>query len=224
MKNKVISLTEAAAMVRGGMSVMTGGFLGVGAPNNITDELLRSGVKDLTLISNDTAMPEIGVGKLVANRRIKRFIGSHIGTNPETGKQMAAGELEVTLIPQGTMAERMRAKGAGLGAVLTRTGLGTPVAEGKQSLKIDGREYLLEMPLGAELAIIYGSVVDRSGNVCFHGTTRNFNVVMAKAADVVIVEARKLVETGEIDPNHVVIPGMFIDYIVEVEENGQSGD
>lgn len=218
MKNKVISLQQAADMINDGATIMVGGFLGVGSPNYITDELVRRKITDLTLISNDTAMPEIGVGKMIVNKQIKRFIGTHIGTNPETGNQMSAGELDVTLIPQGTMAEQIRAKGAGLGAVLTQTGLGTSVAVGKQTITLNGKQYLIEEPLGGEIAIIYGSIVDRSGNVYFKGTTRNFNVIMAKAADTVIVEAQELVEMGEIDPNHVVIPGIFIDYIVEAKK------
>lgn len=220
MKNKVISVQQAADMIGDGAEIMVGGFIGVGAPDHITDELARRGVRDITLIANDTSIPEQGVGKMIVNKQIKRFIGTHIGTNPETGKQLSAGELSATLIPQGTMAEQMRAAGAGLGGVLTTTGLGTTVAEGKETVTVNGREYLLEEPLAAGMALIYGSVVDRAGNVAFHGTTRNFNVVMAKAAKTVIVEAEKLVEVGEIDPDHVVIPGIFIDYIVEAGRNG----
>ncbi|MDL2219870.1 CoA transferase subunit A [Ruminococcaceae bacterium OttesenSCG-928-O06] len=220
MKDKRITVQQAGAMVPDNATVMVGGFIGVGAPDHITDELVRRGTKDLTVIANDTSFPGLGLGKMVERRQIKKFIGTHIGTNPETGRQMSAGEMDVTLIPQGTMVEKMRAAGYGLGGVLTGTGLGTLVAEGKQTVWVNGKEYLLEEPLGAEIALIYGTKVDEAGNVYYEGTTRNFNVMMSRAAKTVIVEAEEVVPVGGIDPNHVVIPGIFIDYIVEVANNG----
>lgn len=218
MKNKVVSMNEALEHVKDGMTILIGGFLGTGNPHKLIDGLLEKGVKDLTIIANDTAFPEIGIGKLIVNRRVKKAIVSHIGTNPETGNQMNAGELEVELVPQGTLIEQIRAAGAGLGGVLTPTGIGTVVEEGKQKIEIDGKEYLLEKPLKADVALVFGSIVDKKGNIFFNKTTRNFNMFAATAADIVIVEAEKLVEVGELDPNLVMVPGLFVDYIVRGDE------
>ena len=153
------------------------------------------------------------MGKLVVNKQIKKLIASHVGTNPETGKQMHTGEMEVVLVPQGTLAEQVRAGGAGLGGFLTPTGVGTIVEEGKEKIVIDGKTYLLELPLRADIALIAGEMVDKFGNIVYQGATRNFNNLMATAADIVIVEAESVVEVGELDPNHVVTPGIFVDYI-----------
>ncbi len=210
---KEITLEQAVAMIKDGMTVMIGGFLGVGAPEQIVDALSKSGVKNLTVICNDTAFPDKSLGKLVVNRQIKKLIVSHVGTNPETGNQMNAGELEVEFSPQGTLAERIRAKGAGLGGVLTATGLGTLVAEGKERITVDGKEYLLEKPLGADIALLGASVADESGNLVYKGTTQNFNPVMATAADIVIAEASEVVPVGAIAPEAVHTPGIFVDYI-----------
>lgn len=213
MATKVISAKEAADLIQTGHSVMIGGFLQCGTPTQIIEELLEKGITDLTLIANDTSFPECDRGKLIVNKRIKKVIVSHIGTNPETGKQMHDNELEVELVPQGTLAERIHAGGAGLGGFLTPTGVGTIVQEGKQVIEVDGKKYLLEKPLKADIALIYGSKVDCFGNVSFFGTTRNFNVVMAMAADTVIVEADEYTEEA-LDPNEVIIPGLFVDYII----------
>ena len=210
---KEISLEQAVSMVKDGMTVMIGGFLGCGAPYQIVDALAKSNVKNLTVICNDTAFPDKSLGQLVVNKQIKKVIVSHVGTNPETGKQMNSGELEVEFSPQGTLAERIRAKGAGLGGVLTTTGLGTTIAEGKEIIKVDGKDYLLEKPLGADIALIGASIADEFGNVIYKGTTQNFNPVMAMAADKVIVEAEKVVKVGEIAPEAVHTPGIFVDYI-----------
>lgn len=215
MKNKVISVQEAVDMIQDGMTIMVGGFLGCKNPYVIVDALVAKGVKDLTLIANDTSFPEIGIGKLIVNKQVKKLIASHIGTNKETGNQMNSGELEVELVPQGTLAERIRAAGAGLGGVLTPTGLGTIVAEGKDIITIDGCEYLLEKPLRADIALIVGARVDKKGNVRYAKATRNFNPIMATAADIVIVEADQVVEVGEIDPDDVMTPGIFVSYIVD---------
>jgi acetate CoA/acetoacetate CoA-transferase alpha subunit len=220
MKNKVVSLSDAISHINDGVTLMVGGFLGVGSPLRIIDELVNQGVKDITLISNDTGITGTGISKLIAAKLVKKAITSHIGMNPETGKQMIAGELEVQLTPQGTIAERIRAAGVGLGGILTPTGVGTSVAEGKQAMTINGKEYLLEMPLRADVAILRGSVVDTYGNIMYKGTTQNFNPLMAMAADVVIVEAETIVELGELDPNHVRTPGIFVDYIVTGENGG----
>lgn len=213
--NKVISLKEAIDHVKDGMTIMIGGFLGCGNPHRLVDALVEKGVKDLTLICNDSSFPDIGVGKLVVNKQIKKLIASHVGTNPETGRQMNSGEMEVELVPQGTLAEQIRAAGAGLGGFLTPTGVGTVVETGKEKMVIDGKEYLLELPIRADIALIAGETVDKYGNIVYFGATRNFNHLMATAADIVIVEAEKVVEVGDLDPNDVVTPGIFIDYIVD---------
>lgn len=212
---KIISLESALDHVKDGMTIMIGGFLGCGNPHRLVDALVEKNVKDLTLICNDSGFPDIGVGKLVVNKQIKKLIASHVGTNRETGNQMNSGEMEVVLVPQGTLAEQVRAAGAGLGGVLTPTGVGTVVEEGKEKLTIDGKEYLLELPLKADIALIAGDTVDKYGNIVYYGATRNFNHLMATAADLVIVEAERLVEVGDIDPHNVVTPGIFIDYIVD---------
>lgn len=212
--NKLISIEEAAGMIKDGMTIMVGGFLGCKNPFRLVDAIIEKGVKNITLIANDTAFPEVGIGKLIVNKQVKKLIASHIGTNKETGNQMNSGELEVELVPQGTLAERIRAAGAGLGGILTPTGIGTVVAEGKQVVEVDGRAYLLEKPLKADVALIVGAKVDKKGNIKYTKATRNFNPLMATAADLVIVEADEIVEVGEIDPDDVMTPGIFIDYII----------
>lgn len=213
--NKLKTLNEIMEHIKDGQTIMFGGFLGVGTAEKIVDAIVEKGVKDLTIICNDTGFVDKGVGKLVVNKQVKKVITSHIGTNPETGRQMNAGEIEVELVPQGTLAERIRAYGAGLGGVLTPTGLGTVVAEGKQVIEIDGKNYLLEKPLKADVAILKGSKVDKKGNIWYSKTTRNFNPIMAMSADVVIVEAEELVEVGEIEPENVATPHIFVDYILK---------
>lgn len=212
--NKLISIDDAVNMIQDGMTIMFGGFLGVKNPFRIVDALVEKGVKDITLIANDTAFPEVGIGKLIVNKQVKKLIASHIGTNKETGNQMNSGELEVELVPQGTLAERIRAAGAGLGGILTPTGLGTVVAKGKTIIEADGRKYLLEKPLRADVALIVGAKVDKKGNIRYSKATRNFNPLMATAADLVIVEADEIVEVGEIDPDDVMTPGIFVNYVV----------
>jgi acetate CoA/acetoacetate CoA-transferase alpha subunit len=212
--DKLISIEQAVGMIHDGMTIMIGGFLGCKNPFKIIDAMIEKGVKDITLIANDTSFPDIGIGKLIVNKQVKKLIASHIGTNRETGNQMNSGELDVELVPQGTLAERIRAAGAGLGGVLTPTGLGTVVAEGKTVIEVDGKEYLLEKPLRADLALIVGAKVDKKGNVRYRKAARNFNPFMATAADLVIVEADEVVEVGDIDQDDVMTPGLFIDYIV----------
>ena len=212
---KIISAAEAAAKVQAGMTVMVGGFLGCGTPQSLVDQVLADGTKDLTLVCNDTAFPDSGVGKLVVSRQFKRVIVSHIGTNPETGRQMNANELAVDLVPQGTLAERIRSAGFGLGGILTPTGVGTPVEAGKQKLTIDGKDYLLELPIKADVALVKAYKADKAGNLVFRKAARNFNPLMATAAKVVIVEAQNIVETGEIDPDEVMTPGIFVNYLVQ---------
>jgi len=213
--NKVISMTEAVSLIKDGDVVMIGGFMANGSPENIIDALVAKGTKNLTLICNDSGLPTAGAGKLVVNRQFRKVVASHIGLNKETGRQMAAGETEVVLVPQGTLVEQIRAAGYGLGGVLTTTGIGTLVEEGKQKVTVGGKEYLLEEPLCADVALLYANRVDKAGNMAYKGSENNFNHVMASAAKITIVEAGELVETGGIDPNHMGTPGVFVNYVVE---------
>lgn len=211
---KVTTVEEAVCHVKDGMTIMVGGFLGVGSPLGLLDALVKKGVKDLTLICNDTAFPDKAVGKMVVNKQFKKIIVTHIGTNPETGRQMKSGELEVELVPQGTLAERIRAGGAGLGGFLTPTGLGTLAENGKKKIEVNGKTYLLELPIRADVALLRAHLADKKGNLTYRRAARNFNPLMAMAADLVIVEADKIVEIGEIDPDQVVTPGVVVDLIV----------
>lgn len=212
---KLMGVTEAVSHVTDGMTVMIGGFMGIGNPHAVIDALVESGVKDLTVIANDAAYPGFGLAKLVTNKQIKKLVASHVGLNPEVAQQMNSGEMEVVLVPQGSLVEKIRAGGSGLGGVLTPTGLGTPVAEGKEVLTIDGKDFLLEPPLHADVALLNGHTIDDLGNIWYKGTTRNFNVVMAFAADLVIAEADNYVVRGSIPPEDVVTPGVLVDYIVK---------
>ena len=215
---KFVSLQEAAAQVKDGMTVMIGGFLGCGNPHNIVDELIKSGVKDLTIIANDSPKTGFGLARLIDEHRVKRLIASHVGLNQNVADQMNSGEMEVNLIPQGSLAEMIRAGGGGLGGVLTATGLGTPVEESPlvdRKITIDGKDYLLMKTLHADVALISGHTVDKMGNVWYKGTSRNFSNLVATAADIVICEADNVVEPGEIEPENVVTQGIFVDYIVD---------
>ena len=213
--SKLSTTSDAIAKLKDGMTIMIGGFLANGTPEKLVDALVESGVKDLTLIVNDTAFPDRGCGKLIVNKQIKKVIVSHIGTNPHTGQQMDAKELVVEFSPQGTLAERVRAGGAGLGGVLSPTGIGTVIQEGKELIEVDGKEYILEKPLRADVAFIKGSVGDKAGNLIYLGTTQNFNSLMAMAADLVVAEVDTLKEVGEIEPERVHTPSIFVDYIVQ---------
>lgn len=216
MTKKPVTAKEAISLIEEGSSIMIGGFLSCGVPDILIEELVRQKTGNLTVIANDTSFPYADKGKLIINKQVKKLMAAHIGTNPETGAQMNSGELDVELIPMGTLVEKIRAKGAGLGGFLTPTGVGTIVEEGKKTIEIEGKKFIFEMPIGADFALIYGSRVDKFGNVAFYGTTRNFNTTMATAADVVIVQADEFVDC--ICPNEVVIPGIFIDYIVLKED------
>jgi len=213
--NKVITVGEAVGMVKDGDVIMVGGFMANGTPERLIDALVASGKKDLTLICNDSGYIDKGVGKLVSSKQFKKIYASHIGLNKETGRQMSEGETEVILVPQGTLVEQIRAAGYGLGGVLTQTGLGTLVEEGKEKVTVDGKEYLLEKPLFADVALLYADQVDTAGNLVYKGSQNNFNHVMASAAQVTIVEAGELVEAGKLDKNAIITPGVFVNYIVE---------
>jgi acetate CoA/acetoacetate CoA-transferase alpha subunit len=211
---KTIHLKDAVALIPDGARLMIGGFMGVGTPERLVDELVRQGRRDLTVVANDTALPGRGIGKLVSAGLIKRTIASHIGLNPETQQQMIAGKMQVDLVPQGTLIERIRAGGFGLGGILTPTGVGTVVEEGKRNIEVDGKNYLLETALRADFALVHSFLADYSGNLSYALTARNFNPVMAMAADTVIVTAEHIVPIGVIAPDHVVTPAPVVDYLV----------
>ncbi len=212
--NKLISVEEAVSYIKDGMTIMYGGFLACGSAVKVIEAIAQKGVRDLTIIGNDTAYPNKAIGMLIANHQVKKLIASHIGTNADTIQQFNDKTLEIEFVPQGTLAERIRCGGAGLGGVLTQTGLGTVVEEGKRKIEIDGKEYLLEMPLHADVALIGASVCDTMGNCIYKGTTQNFNPMMATAADLVIVEPKELVEAGQIPMEQVHTPGAYVNYIV----------
>ena len=214
---KTISLDKAVAMIPDGASVMVGGFMGVGTPERLMDELTRQGKRDLTVIANDTALPGRGIGKLIAAGAVRKAIVSHIGLNPETQKKMIAGEIEVDLVPQGTLIERIRAAGYGLGGILTPTGVGTLVEEGKRKIEVDGKQYLLETPLRADFALVEAFLSDYSGNLVYALTARNFNPVIAMAATTVIVDANHIVPVGMISPDHVITPATLVDFVIAHE-------
>ncbi|KKM10182.1 hypothetical protein SY88_14855 [Clostridiales bacterium PH28_bin88] len=216
--NKSETVQQAVSCIRDGMTIMVGGFMAAGTPDTLIDALVEKGVRGLTLVSNDTAFPGKGVGKLIDAGLVKKVIASHIGTNPVTGKLMNAGEIEVQLVPQGTLVERIRSGGAGLGGVLTPTGIGTVVEEGKEKIVVGGKEFLLELPLRADVALVKAFRADLSGNLAFRRAARNFNPVMATAADLVIAETEQLVDIGEMDPDAVMLPGIFVDVVVCREE------
>jgi acetate CoA/acetoacetate CoA-transferase alpha subunit len=211
---KTISLERAAALIPEGARVMIGGFMGVGTPERLVDALVARGTGGLTVIANDTATPEAGVGKLIAARLVRRAIVSHIGLNPQAQQQMLDGKLDVELVPQGTLIERIRAGGYGLGGILTATGVGTVVEDGKPTVVMDGRTFLVEPALRADVALVSAFLADYLGNLTYALTARNFNPVIATAADVVIVDADNIVPTGVIAPDHVVTPGPLVDYVV----------
>ncbi|AST80701.1 acetate CoA-transferase subunit alpha [Citrobacter farmeri] len=219
MKTKLITLQNAADFFRDGMTIMVGGFMGVGTPPRLVEALLESGVRDLTLIANDTAFVDTGIGPLIVNGRVNKVIASHIGTNPETGRRMIAREMEVQLVPQGTLIEQIRCGGAGLGGFLTPTGVGTIVEDGKQTLTLDGKTWLLERPLRADLALIRAHRADPLGNLTYQLSARNFNPLIALAADITLVEPDELVETGDLLPDQIVTPGAVIDHIVIPQES-----
>ena len=214
---RTISLEDAVAMISPGASLMIGGFMGVGTPEPIIDELVRQEKRDLIVIANDTAFSGVGIGKLITARLIRKVIASHIGLNPETQKQMIAGDIDVELVPQGTLIERIRAGGYGLGGILTPTGVGTVVEEGKRKITVDGRDYLLETALRADFALVHAFIADYLGNLSYALTARNFNPLMAMAADIVLVQAQNVVPVGVVSPDHVVTPAPVVDYLVTGE-------
>lgn len=211
---KSLPVIEVVGMIPDGARIMVGGFLSVGTPERLMDEIVRQGKRNLTIIANDTARPGVGVGKLIDAKLVKSIVVSHIGTNPETQRQMMAGDLAVELVPQGTLIERIRAGGYGLGGVLTPTGVGTLVEEGKRKIEVEGKEYLLETAIRADFALVHAFLSDYMGNLAYALTARNYNPVIAMAADTVIATAEHIVPVGVIAPDHVVTPAPIVDYIV----------
>ena len=211
---QTVALEQSVAMIPDGASLMIGGFMAVGTPERVIDEMVRQNRHDLTVIANDTATPGRGIGKLIAARLVRKAIVSHIGLNPETQRQMMAGETEVELVPQGTLVERIRAGGHGLGGILTPTGIGTVVEEGKRRIEIEGRSYLLETALRADFALVQAFLADYLGNLSYALTARNFNPVMAMAGGTVIASADNVVPVGVISPDHVMTPAPLVDYLV----------
>lgn len=213
--SKVISLETLKNIFKDDMTIMIGGFLGCGTGEILIDSLVESGAKNLTIIGNDTSFVDKGIGRLIVNNQVKKVIASHIGTNAETGRLMNEGKLEVELSPQGTLIERVRAGGFGLGGILTPTGVGTLVEDNKEKITVNGKEYLLELPLRADIALVKGSVVDTFGNIVYKGTTKNFNPMIAMASDLVIVEAEELVESKSLEKEMIMTPGVVVDYIIK---------
>jgi len=212
-----ITADAAAALIPDGARLLIGGFMGTGSPHRLIDALVKRGAQNLTVIANDTAWPGRGIGKLISARAAKKVVASHIGLNPETQAQLIAGELEVELVPQGTLIERIRAAGYGLGGILTPTGVGTDVEAGKRKIDVDGAEYLLELPLHADFALVQAFLSDYYGNLVYALTARNFNPVIAMAGKAVIVEAEHIVPVGMISPDHVVTPAPLVDYLIAHE-------
>lgn len=211
---KTLAVAEAVAMIPDGARLMVGGFMGVGTPERVVDEIVRQGKRELTVIANDTARPGMGIGKLINAKLVRTAIVSHIGLNPETQRQMHAGEITVELVPQGTLIERIRAGGFGLGGVLTPTGVGTIVEEGKRKIDVDGQTFLLEAPLRGDFALVHAFLADYLGNLSYVLTARNFNPLVAMAAATVIAGAEHIVPIGLIAPDHVVTPAPLVDYLV----------
>jgi len=213
MQKPVLTAAQAIEKIKSGMTVMIGGFMAAGSPHKILKALADSDICDLTIVCNDTAFPDKGIGLLIAAKKVKKVIVSHIGTNPMTIEQFNNKEIEVVFVPQGTLAEQVRCGGAGLGGFLTPTGLGTVVAEGKQVITLDGKEYLLEKALRGNVALLGTTIGDTAGNLHYKGTTQNFNPLMAMACDTVIAEVEELVSAGEIPMENVHTPGIVVDYL-----------
>jgi acetate CoA/acetoacetate CoA-transferase alpha subunit len=214
MQKPVITPAEAITQIKSGMTLMIGGFLAVGTPHKILKELSESDIRDLTIICNDTGFPDQGIGLLIAAKKVKKVIVSHIGTNPLTIEQFNNKEIEVVFVPQGTLAEQVRCGGSGLGGVLTPTGLGTVVSEEKQVIAIDGKDYLLEKALHGDVALLGASIADTTGNLYYKGTTQNFNPLMAMACNTVIAEVEELLPAGAIPMENVHTQGILVDYLV----------
>jgi acetate CoA/acetoacetate CoA-transferase alpha subunit len=211
---QTVSVEEAVAKIPDGASLLIGGFMAVGSPDRVIDEIVRQGKRELTVIANDTATPGVGIGKLINARLVRKVVASHIGLNPETQQQMIRGELIVDLVPQGTLVERMRAGGYGLGGILTPTGVGTEVEKGKQVIEVEGRPYLLEVAIHGDFALVHAFLADYLGNLSYALTARNYNPIVAMAGETVFATAEHIVPVGVISPDHVVTPAPVVDYLI----------
>lgn len=215
---QIITPAEAVAKIKDGMTILAGGFLSTGSALSVWEALAKSGVKDLTIVCNDTTFPDRGHGLLFETKQVKKVITSYLGANPISQSQYANGEIEVEFSPQGTLVERIRSGGMGLGGVLTPTGLGTLVEEGKQKIEVDGKTYLLEKPIHADIALLGAARADEAGNLYYEGTFRNFNPMMAMAADIVIAEVEEIVPLGSIKPEDVHTQGILVDYLIKANK------
>lgn len=215
LMDKVVSIDKAMEKLRDGLTILIPGFVNIGVPETLIKGIIEKGYKNLNIISNNTSVRGRGIGLLVHENRIRHITCSHIGSNTETVDKVVAGEIDITFVPQGTLCERVRAGGAGIGGVLTPTGLGTPVAEGKPVIELDGKKYLLEKALRGDVALIHAWKADRMGNLVYRRTARNFNAIFATAADFVIAEAEEIIEIGELDPDHIHTPGCLVDMIIQ---------
>lgn len=217
---QAIKAAEAAELIPDGSTLLIGGFMGVGSPHRLIDAIVAKGARNLTVVANDTAMPGRGIGKLVTAGCLSKVIASHIGLNPETQQKMISGEIDVDLVPQGTLVERIRAAGVGLGGILTPTGLGTLVEQGKQTVSVNGSDYLLEEPIPGDFALISAHQADYVGNLEYSLTAHNFNPIMALAGETVIAEPHTIVPVGVISPDSVKTPGILVDYLLERQPDG----
>ncbi|HDR7795281.1 TPA: acetate CoA-transferase subunit alpha [Bacillus luti] len=212
--DKLKEIDEVISLFHDDMTLMFGGFGGIGSPPSLIQAILEKGVTNLNLIGNDTGFPDVGIGRLVTNERVKSLITSHIGSNPNAGRQLNEGRLQIEFSPQGTLAERIRAGGVGLGGVLVDVGVDTIVEEGKRTIEMNGKTYLVETALTAEVAIVYAKKADPFGNLVFDKSARNMNPHVAMAGDITIVEAEEIVPLGSLNPEEIVVPGVFVNYIV----------
>lgn len=214
---KITTVKQVMTLFHDGMTLMFGGFGGVGSPPTIISAILAEGIRDMHLIGNDTGFPEIGIGPLITNERVSSIITSHIGSNPNAGRLLHEGKLQIEFCPQGTLAERIRAGGVGLAGVLTDVGIDTIVEEKKQTVVLEGRRYLVETALTAEVAIVYAKKADPFGNLVFDKSARNMNPHVAMAGTITIAEVEEIVMLGSLDPDEIVTPGVFVDYVVPSE-------
>ena len=208
------TIREIVGELEDGSTILVGGFGLCGIPEKAIEAIRQKGVKDLTVVSNNCGVDDWGLGLLLANKQIKKMISSYVGENKIFEQQFLSGQIEVELTPQGTLAERIRAGGAGIPAFYTATGVGTPVAEGKESKKFDGREYIIEKAITGDFAFVKAWKADKSGNCIFRKTSRNFNPLVAKAGKITIVEVEEIVEVGELDPDHIHLPGVYVQHVL----------
>ncbi|MDH4617047.1 CoA transferase subunit A [Brevibacillus sp. AY1] len=214
MVSKLITMDEAADLVQDGIRLMYGGFGGMGTPDQLIDQILDKGVRDLTLIGNDAGFSNRGIGKLITQERVKKMLTTHIGSNPQAGRQMMEGKLEVIFFPQGILVEKIRAGGVGIPAILVEPGMGVVTAKKEQLIVYAGEKYLVEPALTADVGIVYAKQADTYGNLIYEKAARNVNPLVAMAAKTTIAEVEEIVPVGELDPESIVTPGIFVDYIV----------